>query len=309
MSSTIYVKSIQSIADFRESVRIFCHEMTHTLDGISHDIVIIEEWILEKKHYWHRRAEDDDEDQEAYDELQNIVHWENMLEQVVQDYKLQANRLSHWVHTGLPNAQKKLTETVKRLDRYTITISPSSNGTTSTTTNVLHEKISSESSQISFADTEWIERGICKISIKGILNQIDFEQSHVKGPSDFLKVTYDEMVTGLHKLQNTVLPAVEQGADKDYFAKLDRKQGLPFQHGYQRIYEAFYGAEPIRVEKNGENYNAINGYHRLFVAKKLGIKIQSGTDHDKKKRLKDAEQSYTHGEQAARFSGRVSKCV
>jgi hypothetical protein len=36
---------------------------------------------------------------------------------------------------------------------------------------------------------------------------------------------------------------------------------------------------------------------------------QSGTDHDKMKRLKDAEQSYTHGKQAARFSGCVSKCI
>lgn len=38
-----------------------------------------------------------------------------------------------------------------------------------------------------------------------------------------------------------------------------------------RIYDAFYGSVCIRLNKTDQGYTVINGYHRLFVAKELGL--------------------------------------
>lgn len=95
----------------------------------------------------------------------------------------------------------------------------------------------------------------------------------IEGASDFRKVKFDEMKDGLSKLQE-MKPIIEQGVgnSKDYWANIDNEKGLDYPNGYQRVYEAFYGNEPIRVIKNGNNYEITNGRHRIWSAKKLGIK-------------------------------------
>ena len=66
-------------------------------------------------------------------------------------------------------------------------------------------------------------------------------------------------------------PAVRQGADGDDFARLDAERGLAYEHGYRRVYDAFYGNDAIRLERVGDTYQVVNGYHRLFVARELGL--------------------------------------
>ena len=41
--------------------------------------------------------------------------------------------------------------------------------------------------------------------------------------------------------------------------------------GYHNIYRVFYGDEAIALEKMGNGYRVLNGYHRLTVAKELGL--------------------------------------
>jgi len=69
-------------------------------------------------------------------------------------------------------------------------------------------------------------------------------------------------------------PVIESGIgnNRDYWADIDHKKGLSYSEGYQRIFEAFYGKESIRVEKIGDSYNIINGRHRIWLAKRMGIK-------------------------------------
>ena len=271
MSSGVYVKSIQALVDFRKGVGEFCHDTQHALDGIARDIRRFQEWLLARQHYWQRRVEEDDEDHEAYEELQNVIRWRRMVEQVVEEqYKPQAYRLARWVNTELPKAGVFLGETVNKLEQFINVVTPSSSGMPAAAMSV-SGSASTASSQPALSGSAWVEKGICNTPIKDILKQIDFNESHVKEAKDFGKVAHETMLEGFRKLQEVVLPAVEQGADGDYFAKLDQEQGLQYEHGYERVYDAFYGDDAIRVNKMGEKYDVINGYHRLFVAKELGL--------------------------------------
>lgn len=116
-------------------------------------------------------------------------------------------------------------------------------------------------------ESEWVDRGVQDV----LVEQVDLSDSPVKNPEDFRKVSHDKMVDGFHKLQEEVRPAVERGADGDYFSRLDDERGLDYENGYRRVYDAFYGDSAIRLEKAGDNYDVINGYHRLAVARELEL--------------------------------------
>jgi len=118
------------------------------------------------------------------------------------------------------------------------------------------------------AESEWVDRGIQNVAVDKIDTS---DMTHVNGPEDFKKVSHDEMAEGFQKLKTVVQPGIEKGAGGDDFYELDQQQGLDYANGYQRVYDAFYGGDAIKLEKDGEDYRVINGAHRLFVAKELGI--------------------------------------
>jgi hypothetical protein len=68
-------------------------------------------------------------------------------------------------------------------------------------------------------------------------------------------------------------PTIESGpgANGDYWAEYDRARGLDYEHGYQRVYDAFYGTDAIRVNWDGTNYDIINGRHRVWLARRMEI--------------------------------------
>jgi len=272
MNFAVYVKSIDTLIEFKNGLGEFCSETQQSLDGITRDIRRLQEWLAERQRDWQRRVEEDDEDCEAYEELQNVIHWRRVVEEEIENYTLQARRMAHWINDELPKARNFLAEAVNKLERV-INVTPASAPGISLSTPVSTSY--SEGGVIgSTAETlpgQWQEKGIQNVPVQAILSQIDLGQSHVKNAQDFTKIPYDTMVEGCRKLAQVVLPAVANGADRDYFARLDQEHGLQYEHGYERIYDAFYGGDAIRLTKRGNQYDIINGYHRLFVAKELGL--------------------------------------
>ncbi|HWA54786.1 MAG TPA: hypothetical protein VG816_11480 [Solirubrobacterales bacterium] len=105
------------------------------------------------------------------------------------------------------------------------------------------------------------------------LDQIDTSDSGVSGPESFQKTSYATMREGTQRLDEVVLPAVKRGADGDYFARLDAERGLDYEHGYQRVYDAFFGSDSLRLDARADGrYGVTNGYHRIHVARKLGLR-------------------------------------
>lgn len=114
----------------------------------------------------------------------------------------------------------------------------------------------------------WMDRGIQDVP----LDRISLEDSPVHNANDFVKVPHDEMIQGIRVLESDVRPAVARGATRDDFEELDRVRGLDYAHSHQRVYDAFYGDQPIQLAKVGDQYTvASGGYHRLYVARELGL--------------------------------------
>ena len=125
-----------------------------------------------------------------------------------------------------------------------------------------------QNSQDATREKEWVDIGIQDVPV----SEIDLsDMEHIHGSSDFYKVSYDEMVEGLRKLEQEVKPAVQKGVDGGYFSKLDREKGLSYREGYRQVFDVFYGSTAISLIKDGEKYSVENGYHRIKIANDLGI--------------------------------------
>jgi len=95
---------------------------------------------------------------------------------------------------------------------------------------------------------------------------------------DMLKTPeYQHIKDELYKLNDVIMPAVENGKGKDYFKELDRREGHPnfVAGGYEDIYDRFYGHHQrgIRLTKaDGEIlYNVDRGHEYVAAADVLGI--------------------------------------
>jgi uncharacterized protein YoxC len=115
----------------------------------------------------------------------------------------------------------------------------------------------------------WFDRGIQNVRLAELPNPEGIHSS-----DDFKKVSQAVMQAGIQRLQE-MLPIIErgEGQNTDYWAQVDQRQGLTYEHGYQRIYEAFYGDSAIKLERIGNQYTITNGRHRLWLAKQMGIEM------------------------------------
>ncbi len=115
---------------------------------------------------------------------------------------------------------------------------------------------------------EWIDRGIQDVP----LNRIDLRGEHLYDQQDPRSDSYAQIADGVHKLEDTVRPAVGAGKERDYFQSLDQQQGLdPAKNGYTKVYDSFYGSDPVTVAKDGRHYEVDKGRHRLYVAQAEGL--------------------------------------
>lgn len=102
------------------------------------------------------------------------------------------------------------------------------------------------------------------------------ELKNVQRPGDFSKVAYDEMRNGAQRFVEHVLPVVSKDAShatSEHFAELDRTAGVTYEHGLQRVFEAFLGRwTPIYLcrGQTDERFSITNGRHRIKVASDLG---------------------------------------
>jgi hypothetical protein len=94
----------------------------------------------------------------------------------------------------------------------------------------------------------------------------------ISGPEDFKKYELDTLRSGIEKLQE-MKPAIDNGTgnSSDYWYEYDQAHELGVPDGYKIVYDSYYGNDHIRVEKSGDSYDIINGRHRIWLAKQMGI--------------------------------------
>lgn len=109
------------------------------------------------------------------------------------------------------------------------------------------------------------------------LDEIDLTRGleGVRGPADFKKVSYDDVVKSLDRLKAEVLPNIQNLASspKDHFREIDAKNGDSYSTGIQRVYEAFFGDHDYVYLERGPRdarFSITNGRHRIKAARDLG---------------------------------------
>jgi hypothetical protein len=114
---------------------------------------------------------------------------------------------------------------------------------------------------------KWVDSGIQSIP----LNDLPPPEG-ISGEADFKKISIKEMQIGISRLKEMQLD-IESGigANSDYWAEHDRKHKLSYSDGYQRVFDAFFGMDAIKVAFDGEKYDIINGRHRIWLAQKMGV--------------------------------------
>jgi hypothetical protein len=230
---------------------------------------------------------------EAEKELETVRHWSQVIQQAITDYQKQAYRLEQQLQQAIPKAGVFLGRKIGELEGY-LAVNPISGSVISSTYAASMSSTLNQVSQreislqgelgLSLSDETldgqpknkqakmWEEKGIQNVQVKYLIHCLDGEKSHVKSKEDFHKVSYEDMVEGFRKLNSVVLPGIQEGASGEDFSQMDDQQGLDYEHGYRRIYDAFYGAGAIHLNKLGENsYDIDNGYHRIFVARDMGL--------------------------------------
>lgn len=89
---------------------------------------------------------------------------------------------------------------------------------------------------------------------------------------NFEKVSRDQVAWGLDRLKSVVEPALRMGKGLEYFASRDSAEGLSGERSYSGVYNWFYNSQhAIKLTRASGGLVVSNGYHRLAVARELGI--------------------------------------
>ena len=111
----------------------------------------------------------------------------------------------------------------------------------------------------------WEDRGIIDVPVADLP-----QPEGVNGPQDFdHHITYPDAVAASRRLQE-MKPQIDGGYKSDDFAALDRKNGLDYANGQQRINDLYYGSDPVTLDKDGDKYDIVGGRHRIFIAREAG---------------------------------------
>lgn len=110
------------------------------------------------------------------------------------------------------------------------------------------------------------------------LDTIDVSQSTVTGPESFRKSSPDDLAWAFEALHEVILPAMAQGLGDDYFAQRDRTEGRVGSRSYSDTHRGFFGtSDGICLDRRSDGrYGVTNGYHRIWVARRLGLRDVPG---------------------------------
>lgn len=125
--------------------------------------------------------------------------------------------------------------------------------------------ITNEGESVAKVDDHWEDRGIVDVPVADLP-----QPEGVNGPQDFdHHISYSDAVRANEQLQ-TMKPQIDSGYKSDDFADLDKKNGLDYANGQQRVYDLYYGSDPVTLDKDGNNYDIVSGRHRIFIAQESG---------------------------------------
>jgi hypothetical protein len=299
------LKNIQAIVDLKTAINKFSEGIQNGLQVANMAISRTFEWLQERTSYWQHEIEralqdlsraeadlrrcqnsgyyDDGHYHQPYcgceeqavekarvylqqcnEALQIVQKWHNRIEETTSEHMSAANQMQKIADWHSQKAQMNLDQTA---DKYEAVQSSASQvgGIGDLLAGVAGTFAAGFSAHKPGED--WKDSNIQMINVKDIPNP-----DEIKDGEDFKKVSIEDMKAGIQRWQE-MRSTIDSGAgnSSDYWSGIDQKRGLDYSSGYQRVYDAFYGQDAIRVVKNGNNYDIINGRHRIWLVKQMGI--------------------------------------
>jgi hypothetical protein len=110
------------------------------------------------------------------------------------------------------------------------------------------------------------------------LSAIDTSDSRVEGDASFGKgYSPADLAWAFEALHEVVLPAMALGHGAGYFQQRDEGEGRLGARSYSDTYSGFFGDSSIKLERRADGTFAVaNGYHRIWVATRLGLHAVPG---------------------------------
>jgi hypothetical protein len=108
------------------------------------------------------------------------------------------------------------------------------------------------------------------------LAQIELRQepSDIQSAAEFRKTDKETMRRGFVQLQSEILPRLARNAAcaSDYFGAIDLQNEHDYEHGLQRVFDAFFGQDHVHLGRANAAgmFDVINGRHRIRLAQELG---------------------------------------
>ena len=301
------LKDIQTIFDLKTAINRFSDGIQIALKAANTEINRTFEWLQERMSYWQheiecaqqelsraqadlRRCEnsgyyDDDgyyhqpycgcEEQaveratsylkQSNEALQTVRGWYNRIEQTASDHMSAANQLNKIADWQSEKAQINLNQTAEKYEAVQSTA-----GQVGGIGDLLVGIAGTIAASLGAHDPnkqDWIDRNIQVINVNELPNP-----DEIKTEEDFKKVSLEDMKAGILRWQE-MRSTIDSGTgnSSEYWSRIDQTRGFDYSGGYQKIYDSFYGQDAIRVEKIGNDYSIINGRHRIWAAKQMGI--------------------------------------
>lgn len=101
---------------------------------------------------------------------------------------------------------------------------------------------------------------------------IDDSDSAVLGPEAFGKgYTAEDLAWAHTAFIRVVLPTLQAGGSLDDLRDRDQREGRVGTRSYADTYAGFLGGDAIRLAPTDGRFTVENGYHRIWVARQLGL--------------------------------------
>lgn len=119
---------------------------------------------------------------------------------------------------------------------------------------------------ISESKGEWVDRGMVDVPVKDLPMPED-----VSSPADFdHHISWEDASSATQQLPG-IQDQVRNGKTGDDFSAEDQAAGLDYGQGKRRVYDLFYGSDPVTLNKDGDQYDIVSGRHRVYAAKELDL--------------------------------------
>jgi len=298
MKEGVYAESVEGLEEFALRYQRFAEEVARILQEVEHEFRRRWEDLMHRYRVQQarvarlqRQVEEADEEEAAYsrrrleeaeERLRRMRMILSRLEGQYQEYRRQTLLLQKLVEERTPKAVAFLRNRAAELRAYigvSLSESPGAGGASSA------PALSGESKSITPAEESGpatppesapnFTRYALPHGFQWVpLDAIDCEDLP---PDAFSKVPVKAIRQGMARLPEVLallqdrlhLPSIDNSM---YFLRLDRRAGRTYEEGLQRVYDAFFGSEPICLERQSgtSRWRVLNGRHRIQIARELG---------------------------------------